>query len=171
MMRHFFSAKRAVTVDECQTCGGIWLDSGELQRIRREYDSEEARRLAARIGFEEILVGDRMALMRKQIDEQLPYDTRRSRMPASILVVFNLALAFTGGGAAATAMQLLGAIVPWACVCFPDAMSAVISPVLGVSKRSPRSWLWFFGWLVLLLPEIQLAILWVEGIRLSSFAE
>ena len=36
LMRHFYSAKRAVTVDECPTCAGTWLDGGELEKIRRE---------------------------------------------------------------------------------------------------------------------------------------
>ena len=88
MMRHFFSAKRAITVDECPTCGGVWLDSGELERIRAEYDSEGSRRLAARGGFEEILVADRMALFGKQLEEQLPYRhvavTRRSVYPGRV---------------------------------------------------------------------------------------
>ena len=170
LMRHFFSAKRAVTVDECPTCAGTWLDSGELLRIRAEYGSDEARKQAARAGFEEVLVGDRMALVREEIQEQLPYDTSRSRVAATILVVFHLLLAFKAGGGGVTATRLYVSIVPWACVCFPDAMSARIGPVFGVSRESPRSWLWFFGWLVLLLPEIQLAILWIEGIRPSSFA-
>ena len=33
LMRHFFSAKRAVTVDECPTCAGVWLDAGELEMV------------------------------------------------------------------------------------------------------------------------------------------
>ena len=34
--RHFFSAKRRVQVDECPSCGGYWLDAGELAAIRAE---------------------------------------------------------------------------------------------------------------------------------------
>src|SRR5688572_11282347 len=34
MMRHFFSPKRRVVVDECPQCGGFWLDAGELALIR-----------------------------------------------------------------------------------------------------------------------------------------
>ena len=36
LMRHFFSAKRQVEVDQCPNCGGYWLDAGELARIRAE---------------------------------------------------------------------------------------------------------------------------------------
>ncbi len=36
MRRRFFSPKRRVEIDECPQCGGIWLDAGELERIRAE---------------------------------------------------------------------------------------------------------------------------------------
>ncbi|HOX04376.1 MAG TPA: zf-TFIIB domain-containing protein [Candidatus Paceibacterota bacterium] len=36
MMRRFFSRKKHVEIDECGNCGGIWLDPGELEKIRRE---------------------------------------------------------------------------------------------------------------------------------------
>jgi Zn-finger nucleic acid-binding protein len=36
MMRHFFSPLRRVEVDECPSCGGYWLDAGELALIREE---------------------------------------------------------------------------------------------------------------------------------------
>ena len=68
-----------------------------------------------------------MALMRKQLEEQLPYSTWRSRVAASLVVIFNLVLAFKGGGARASAAWLFGFVVPWACVSFPDAMSAPVA--------------------------------------------
>jgi uncharacterized protein len=36
LMRHYFSPKRRVEVDECPGCGGYWLDAGELEKIRDE---------------------------------------------------------------------------------------------------------------------------------------
>lgn len=47
MMRHFFSVRRSVTVDECPRCAGFWLDAGELGAIRDEFPSEEDRQAAA----------------------------------------------------------------------------------------------------------------------------
>lgn len=41
MMRRFFSRKRAVEIDECPNCGGIWLDDGEWQKIRHEVEVNE----------------------------------------------------------------------------------------------------------------------------------
>jgi Zn-finger nucleic acid-binding protein len=54
MMRHFSSVKRKVTVDECPSCGGFWLDAGELAGIRSEFDTEEERDRAAAQYFSEL---------------------------------------------------------------------------------------------------------------------
>jgi Zn-finger nucleic acid-binding protein len=40
MMRHFYSPRRRVEVDECPNCGGYWLDAGELALIRQEHVNE-----------------------------------------------------------------------------------------------------------------------------------
>ncbi|HVA30143.1 MAG TPA: zf-TFIIB domain-containing protein [Gaiellaceae bacterium] len=55
LMRHFWSVKREVTIDECPECGGIFLDVGELTRIRAEFPSEEARHAAADAYFSEVV--------------------------------------------------------------------------------------------------------------------
>jgi uncharacterized protein len=54
MMRHFSSVKRQVTVDECPSCGGYWLDAGELATIRSEFETEEERDRAAAQYFSEL---------------------------------------------------------------------------------------------------------------------
>ena len=54
MMRHFYSVKKQVAVDECPSCGGYWLDVGELAMIRKEFTTEEKRRRAAEEYFTEI---------------------------------------------------------------------------------------------------------------------
>ena len=46
MMRHFFSARRRVEVDECPNCGGYWLDAGELALIREEHQGEQEGEMA-----------------------------------------------------------------------------------------------------------------------------
>ena len=50
LMRHFFSARRKVEVDECPNCGGYWLDAGELAAIRAE-KSQATNEQPARAGF------------------------------------------------------------------------------------------------------------------------
>ncbi|MHC4758381.1 MAG: TFIIB-type zinc ribbon-containing protein [Planctomycetota bacterium] len=54
MMRHFFSIKNQVEVDECAGCGGIWLDAGELAQIREQFETEEERKQAAHDYFKDV---------------------------------------------------------------------------------------------------------------------
>jgi Zn-finger nucleic acid-binding protein len=55
LMRHFWSVKRAVTVDQCPECNGFFLDAGELGRIRDEFPTEAARHDAADAYFKEVV--------------------------------------------------------------------------------------------------------------------
>ncbi len=91
MMRHFFSVKHRrpqdagvfhenrVEVDECPACGGIWLDQGELGRIRAEYATDEERSRAAREHFRD-LFGDQLAAMVAEGEEH----RRRAERIASV---------------------------------------------------------------------------------------
>jgi hypothetical protein len=70
MMRHFYSVKQKVEVDECPQCGGHWLDAGELGRIRKLFPDEEERRKAFEAYFEEVF-GKQLAKMKKESGEKL----------------------------------------------------------------------------------------------------
>lgn len=52
MIQHFASVKREVAVDECPACGGYFLDYGELNQIRDQFDTEEERTQAAEALFD-----------------------------------------------------------------------------------------------------------------------
>ena len=69
MMRHFFSVKKQVEVDECPKCAGYWLDYGELGRIRNQYDTEEERKKAAKEYFSEIFDVE-LVKMKSESDEK-----------------------------------------------------------------------------------------------------
>ena len=43
MVKNHESAKKEILVDDCYFCGGKFLDFGELQKIRSQYDTEEER--------------------------------------------------------------------------------------------------------------------------------
>jgi Zn-finger nucleic acid-binding protein len=62
MMRHFFSVKRQVIVDECPGCGSFWLDPGELGKIRSLFETEEERHRAAEQYFDEVFGGELAAI-------------------------------------------------------------------------------------------------------------
>ena len=79
MMRHFFSVKRQVEVDECPGCGGFWLDAGELAGIRQLYGSEEEGIKAAEKYFQDVF-GKELASMRAESDEQLQKARRIANM-------------------------------------------------------------------------------------------
>ena len=83
MMRHFYSVKRAVLVDECPRCAGFWLDSGELATIRDEYPTQEDRKKAAREYFSELfdseLFDSDLAVARAQTTKELEKAQRISR--------------------------------------------------------------------------------------------
>ena len=70
MMRHFFSVKKKVEVDECPGCGGFWLDAGELANIRSLFETEEQRHKAAQEYFAEVF-GDEFAKMNAESEEKL----------------------------------------------------------------------------------------------------
>lgn len=54
MMRHFFSVKKQVELDECPACAGFRLDAGELAKIRTLFNTEQERHQAAEEYFAEI---------------------------------------------------------------------------------------------------------------------
>ena len=175
LMRHFSSPSRAVTIDECPTCGGIWLDRGEFERIQSERMSPEARHRAARALFEVGAIDERMALLRKQLPAYLPSDNRWSRIMSSVVVVFYLvAVSVWPVSLLTLAFRLLMrshfgeawrvlafCVLPLCCVWFPEFLGGIATD----RGTSPRSFVLIAGWIVLLLPLIVAAILFAGGIR------
>ena len=70
MMRHFFSVKKQVTVDECPGCGGFWMDAGELGKIRTLFKTEQERNQAAHEYFDEVF-GKQLVAMHAENEEKL----------------------------------------------------------------------------------------------------
>ena len=73
MMRHFFSAKHQVEVDECPSCRGYWIDDGELRQIRSLFNTEQERHSAADRYFADIL-GEELEVLRESdsVDQSVP---------------------------------------------------------------------------------------------------
>lgn len=46
MVKNSTSVKGEIIIDDCYSCGGKFLDFGELEKIRAEYPTEEARKQA-----------------------------------------------------------------------------------------------------------------------------
>ncbi len=79
MMRHFFTVKREVEVDECPACGGMWLDQGELGHLRTQYATEEERKQAAEAYFQDVF-GEDLAQMRAESQEKHDKAQRIARL-------------------------------------------------------------------------------------------
>lgn len=69
MMRHFYSVKKQMELDECPSCGGIWLDTGELSTIRSFFKSEEEKRAAAEALFDDLFGPQLASLAREQAND------------------------------------------------------------------------------------------------------
>jgi len=48
MRRFYYSPKNQIEIDECVTCNGIWLDTGELERLRELFPTQELREQVGR---------------------------------------------------------------------------------------------------------------------------
>jgi|TARA_B100000787_G_scaffold80754_1_gene59618 hypothetical protein len=79
LMRNFFSVKKEVEIDTCAKCAGVWLDSGELNSIRSQFASEEERKKAAEVVFNEVF-GPELDRLRKESDEKLNKARRFANM-------------------------------------------------------------------------------------------
>ena len=79
MMRHYFSVKKAIEIDECAGCGGIWLDMGELGTIRSLFGSEEEKSAAAAEVFDE-LFGPKLT----QLKDERAKDSTKARRIANM---------------------------------------------------------------------------------------
>jgi uncharacterized protein len=165
LMRHFSSASRAVTIDECPTCAGVWLDSGELEKIRSEHVSAEDRSRAVVRLFEEGAIDERMALIAQQLGEEAPCSSWRSRVASGVVVALYLVY---GIRVSAVPTVVRWCVLPLACIWFPGFLGRPAGRGIRLGARVIRVWprnlgapqalIWFLGWFVLLLPVIAAAI-------------
>jgi len=79
MMKHYASVKREVEIDECPSCGGTWLDCGELRQIRQQYATDEDREKAAHSYFSEIF-DDQLAQMQTESKSELKQANKFAKM-------------------------------------------------------------------------------------------
>jgi Zn-finger nucleic acid-binding protein len=79
MMRHPFSFKKQVTIDECPGCAGIWLDDGELAQIRELFASEQEKEMQTE-QFVEQMIGKKLADLEEQDQAELAKAQRFANM-------------------------------------------------------------------------------------------
>jgi len=79
LMRNYFSIKKEVEIDTCAQCAGVWLDIGELNTIRGQFESEDEKRMAATTAFEEMF-GPELERLKKEREEKLAKAKRVANM-------------------------------------------------------------------------------------------
>jgi len=96
-----------------------------------------------------------------------------SRLLSRFLVLAYVTVAGVMAGPR-SALAVFGAmLVPLACVWFPEAMGDYTGPPLGrsLARPSPASFVWFLGWILLLLPVMIGTPLWLQGVRLDDWLD
>ena len=88
-----------------------------------------------------------------------------SRILSLVLVLAYVVYAGVAAGLVSAFKLLAILLVPLACVWFPEAMGDYTGGIVGrgVSRQSPSAFVWFLGWVVLLLPILIGMFLWVQG--------
>jgi Zn-finger nucleic acid-binding protein len=66
LMRHFESSLRRITIDQCPSCGGIWLDAGELADYRKLFPSEEDKKKVN----EEFIATNIMPMLKREAQKE-----------------------------------------------------------------------------------------------------
>lgn len=66
MARHFVSTPEDVLVDECPSCGGLWLNGDELDEIRAQFENEACTLESADLSGDKAASTDRQDLRIKR---------------------------------------------------------------------------------------------------------
>jgi len=79
MYRRFYSPQKKIEIDECRTCGGVWLDFGELDAIRKLFPTEEKREELSTEFYESIINGRKFQELQSEEQEDLEKMKRITR--------------------------------------------------------------------------------------------
>jgi len=88
-----------------------------------------------------------------------------SRLLSLLVVLTYVALVFTYGESGWLIRLVLFLIVPMVCIWFPEAMGSYMGyglATVGVTEESPPGCILIIGWVLLLLPVIMVAVIWVQ---------
>lgn len=90
MARNYYSPRNQVEIDECPGCGGIWLDYGELEKLRRLFPTQQERQLAGQEFEQDFINSPTYKLYIKKLEdkEQLAERISRRRTQSSLISSF-----------------------------------------------------------------------------------
>jgi Zn-finger nucleic acid-binding protein len=84
MFRRFYSSKRKIEIDECYTCGGIWLDAGELEQLRELFPTEKDRNSTSEEFMDTVVNSNQYKVLEKQHNKSLESLTTVSKVLNSL---------------------------------------------------------------------------------------
>lgn len=137
-----------VFINRCHNCDGIWLASGQLERIAQHQAGSPAVRRLGDAWAEEVRRENRLQSARLWL---------RSRwLSATVAVIYLLAGAATGGLQSVLNLAMF-LVWPLACIWFPDGMGNLVGITLGhgypvITQRTPGDFVAIGGWILLLSP-------------------
>ncbi|MGE5245684.1 MAG: J domain-containing protein [Betaproteobacteria bacterium] len=82
----------------------------------------------------------------------------RSRAASSAVALLYVAAAWRTGG---SVRVVSFCVLPLLCIWFPDVLGEHVG--FRITKPSPPAFVWFFGWVLLLVPLIALGIVWLRA--------
>ena len=89
-----------------------------------------------------------------------------NRLLSLLIVLAYVTVAGVMAGMLSALKMLAAMLLPLACIWFPEALGEYTRG--HVNRHSPASFVWVFGWILLLLPMIVGTILWLQDVPLDG---
>lgn len=74
LVRQFLDVKNEVEMDQCWHCGGVWLDLGEINAVRAQYETFEDRQKAVNDYVSSMIVDTKETLKSKTAEQIAAYE-------------------------------------------------------------------------------------------------
>jgi Zn-finger nucleic acid-binding protein len=138
-----------IVIGRCDSCGGVWLEEGQLELIAGYRSGTPAERRLAVALADELREAGRWRLARNLL---------RSRLLSGCVAIAYIVVVLMRGGSVESAVRLtLFLLLPVSCIWFPDAMGNLTGVSFGlcrptVTARTPGDFVAIGGWLLLLCP-------------------
>ncbi|MCA9173998.1 MAG: zf-TFIIB domain-containing protein [Planctomycetales bacterium] len=138
-----------VFISKCDSCGGVWLETGQLELIAQYRSGSPAIQRLGNAMADEMLAANKLQFARRLL---------RSRLLSGIVAIgYLLFIVLATGSLQSVLSLLLGLMLPMVCIWFPDAMGNLKGISLGfarpmITETTPGDFVAIGGWLLLLCP-------------------
>ena len=146
-----------VFINKCASCGGIWLQSGQLELLAQYRAGTPAIQSLGNAFADEIRRSNRWQFARRVL---------RSRLLSGIVAIVYLVVALLATANLESVLRLTAfLLLPMTCIWFPDAMGSLKGIRLGlvrpmITQSTPGDFVALGGWILLLCPVVVALIAW-----------